>query len=507
LLKKILIFQIKIIPFLLFLLYSTCVFANEQLQVIQGQKQLEDEKERLKEKEIREYPVANNSNLEEELENDNILSDYYKKIIQSSKIKEEISQINNKTKQFLNSKLSQTNFKILTNYDNLDNKRFGRNRLGANLSIINAFKNKETINFSTNINLESLNNFNYRDIIPFETSNYQRKKYNLSSNFEISLPYKDYQFAYRNQKQNYFFYNDRNSQFNAGSSNFHRFSARKLLINNENHKLFTRTSLSLRNANYYNDNILDRSTSFNSTIIGVGISQLITNKLPNFESEIFLKPTFYQGLTIFGAREDNKYYIENLSLNNQLQHNQFSILDFYGNYNLKFNLKNLVKSKNNLKLIYNSTLNSQFANKNLYANDKIGIGGFFSIRGFHSLSISGNSGYFFRNDISVNLQEISSLFAEKLLNQNSGKNYWGKNFDFGLFYDYGEIFKAHRTQKGRLSGAGILLNGKYQDLFSKNLQLNSQITVARANLYSAILQERKKEISPIVIYAKIGLNL
>ncbi|WP_375748933.1 ShlB/FhaC/HecB family hemolysin secretion/activation protein [Vibrio sp. HN007] len=61
------------------------------------------------------------------------------------------------------------------------------------------------------------------------------------------------------------------------------------------------------------------------------------------------------------------------------------------------------------QLSYTSTVFSQWSNDTLYGSQRLSIGGEYSVRGFKDVSISGDEGYYWRNDLTYPLGEVPYL--------------------------------------------------------------------------------------------------
>ena len=161
-----------------------------------------------------------------------------------------------------------------------------------------------------------------------------------------------------------------------------------------------------------------------------------------------------------------------------------------------------LKVRNKINLNYTLTFDSQYSWDTLYGTDQFSIGGEYTVRGFREATISGDNGYYIRNDLRINLQQ---LFPRILLNtkiMNYGRIIKGKNIalsinDFlskiylSIFYDYGYVKDKYsdssdiqyNSQSGHMSGTGIALNyyGRY---------LNWSLTYAKALHSPNYLQSR-----------------
>lgn len=480
---------------LLFFYQIACIkklYANDaQIDVIQNQKQLEttqennEEENNLKqeEDEIKDYK----QNDQEDDKNSGTAKIMLKKI--SQKISNKVNDINNK------SIIKKT--KLALNYDNLDNERFGRNRLSIGINSNNIIGLGENISLSTTTNTSSIDNVHLKSLLPHNINNDKSHQFNINNNLEITIPHNDYQFSYHKQQQNYQFYNQDNSQLNTGTIDNNRFSIRKMAIKLENYKLFLRSSFLARNSNNnINHNQKDFNNSFNSNIASFGISQLITStNHDDFYNELFIKPNYSRGLKILGAREDRKYQ-------NRQNDNQFNLFGIYINYRLRYNLKHIAKFLGNvrteqkpLNIGYNLAINGQLSKNNLYGNDKISIGGFSSVRGVHSNSIAGNSGFFIRNEASFKLSEL-------LLNiKNSHKSTYSGDMNIGPFFDYG--FVNDKSSGGYLSGIGFILNNNIKH---NNRQIRLDLTISKLLINNKDLSSANQRNNNYVAYFNIAID-
>ncbi len=468
------------------------LYGNDaQIDVIQNQKQLETTQENNKEennlKQEEDKIKYYKQNDQENDQNNGTAKIILKKI--SQKISGKINDLNNK------SMLEKT--KLALNFDNLDNERFGRNRLSIGINTNNIIGLGEIISLSTTANTSSIDNIHLKSLLPYNVNSDKSHQFNINNNLEVIIPYNHYQFSYRKQQQNYQFYNQDNSQLNTGTIDNNRFSIRKMAIKLENYKLFLRSSFLVRNSNNnINHNQKDFNNSFNSNIASFGISQLITSaNHDDFYNELFIKPNYSRGLKILGAREDRKYQ-------NRQNDNQFNLFGIYINYRLRYNLKHIAKFLGDVKteqkplnIGYNLAINGQFSKNNLYGNDKISIGGFSSVRGIHSNSIAGNSGFFIRNEASFKLSEL--LLDAK----NSYKSIHSSDINIGPFFDYG--FVNDKSSSGYLSGIGFILNNNIRH---NSKQIRLDITISRLLINNKNLNSTNQKNNNYVGYFNIAID-
>jgi hemolysin activation/secretion protein len=91
---------------------------------------------------------------------------------------------------------------------------------------------------------------------------------------------------------------------------------------------------------------------------------------------------------------------------------------------------------------------------NLPPSEQTSIGGYYTIRGFHDDSLSGDKGGYLRNEFT---------FTPSFISESKG---WKPRLDLVLAYDLGKIWKHNVTDGGTLSGwgYGARLNSKYYSL-------------------------------------------
>ena len=169
-------------------------------------------------------------------------------------------------------------------------------------------------------------------------------------------------------------------------------------------------------------------------------------------ASLFLKPSYSKSLNILDSQTNGG------QLPSDEAHAQFNIFRFYGNFSQKSEI-------GQTPISYNLTFDSQISRQELYGIDQFSVGGVYSVRGFANGSISDDSGYNIKNEISVNL---------------------GRGFALTPFYDYGYVRSKGGHQSGRLAGAGFKVGFSHQ-YFSAN------IIFSRAMAKSQYLQQYYSE--------------
>lgn len=153
---------------------------------------------------------------------------------------------------------------------------------------------------------------------------------------------------------------------------------------------------------------------------------------------------FIKGMKWFDALEDPEY------LPTTSPHAQFEKWSYSINWYKPF----AIKEQN---LIFSTSLSAQHAKDVLYGSEQFSIGGLFSVRGYRNNSISGDSGYYVRND----------LFIPSTLTFES----YNIKIKPSISFDMGKIKNHHEQEGGRLSGGSLGLNIAWNQ-FSLDISAN-----------------------------------
>ncbi len=120
---------------------------------------------------------------------------------------------------------------------------------------------------------------------------------------------------------------------------------------------------------------------------------------------------------------------------------------------------------------FSSQLTGLYAMQPLYGSEQITIGSFYSVRGFNRYSLSGDRGYFVRNELSTSLPKLSFI---------------GITATVFLGFDAGRIEGYKNTESANLSGAaaGIRFAGKH---------LLAELTAAKALSVPAVIERESEQ--------------
>ncbi len=348
-------------------------------------------------------------------------------------------------------------------YDSKGNDISGGYRNTVSLSQDNLFHINDNFNISkTGNNLDSHRKTNRSD--------------SLNGNF--SVPFERHLLSLNYSKSSYFFKsgNDGFSK-SEGHTSTSTAGLNSNIIKSKRFKVNSNFDITRRyNQNFSNDQKIDTSSRKASIA-----SFSIINSVFFDNASLYLKPTYSRSLNILDARKDSK------TIAAEDAHAEFEMFKFYANYSLKFTIPYLENS------IYNLSFDSQLSKQKLYGIDQFSVGGFYTVRGLRNGSISNDSGYNIKNELTLNLHKISdSLFdAEDLGSFSNLINY----FSITPFYDYGFVKSSFGKESGRLSSSGFSIG-------FDNSKFTTSLTCAWVLSKSQYLLDNRKE--NMAIYFDLG---
>ncbi|MDR2413054.1 MAG: ShlB/FhaC/HecB family hemolysin secretion/activation protein [Rickettsiales bacterium] len=175
---------------------------------------------------------------------------------------------------------------------------------------------------------------------------------------------------------------------------------------------------------------------------------------------LIVKPSYQRGLNLFGSRKDPS------DIWPTEPHLQYDMAKLYIYSSMKFDI--------GVPLTWNLTADGQYSFQNLYGTDQLSLGGEYTVRGFRDSTISGDYGFYVRNDFRVPLGNlIPSFITDTRPFQWFGNWSLGSALDrtsIAVFGDYGQVYNAYKimpdpyhSNKGEMAGvgAGLYYSGKY----------------------------------------------
>lgn len=363
----------------------------------------------------------------------------------------------------------ENNVKKLTNlslgFDNAGNQRTGKNRYKIALNQDNLF------GFNDNIFI------NYTKSGDFESGQgFSKSVYAMAS---IPFGYWNFGASYSNSNYLLVSKGQARSVRSSGNSEHLTYFVERVLLRGQKYKISLKTELEKNDTDSY---LEDTYIPINSRENSAG-NIYLTNIFYLKNASIYLQPRYSKGLEILGVKIDDK------NLRKNQPRAQFNSYGLYGQVNVNFNIKKL-----ELPLNYKITFDSTYSEDSLYGNNQFAIGGRYTLRGFQQSVISGDSGYYVKNDLKTSL---SNLLPKKLNNLLTSRT------SFGVFYDYGYVRNKvidEVSDEGYMSGTGFGFN-----YYGKNLTCD--LSYAKGLKSPSFLQnvdKLKKEND--VVYFSMNLN-
>ena len=203
----------------------------------------------------------------------------------------------------------------------------------------------------------------------------------------------------------------------------------RVLSRGQRYKLSASLSINYKKPNNYTK-VLDIKTQNASSSRGVSFFEYALPTTFYFDRGIiFVKPSFVDGANFWGVEKDDGTYP---------QKTQFDAykLYLYSNWNFGY-------------VSYTMAFDGQYTEDEVLSSETVYVGGETSVRGFKD-GVSGDSGFYLRNDLSFNLPYI--LKTESL---------WAKAITPSLFFDYGLVKSNVDDSKVELSGSGMKIALEY----------------------------------------------
>lgn len=330
-------------------------------------------------------------------------------------------------------------------------------------------KKRETVGFSFDNLLQLNDSFSLsRTANSLDQSREERGNKSINSVFSVPLSWYTLTLSYT--QSSYYFWSGSTSRFkSSGRTSTRSATLERVLFRDKKFKLASNIGLvSKYNRSFLGDEKIEVSSKKAST---ASIGLLGTFFFDN--ATLFLKPSYNKSLEILDAQKDSP------DLSSNSVHAQFEILKFYGNYGQKFRI-------NKTPVLYVLSLDSQISKQTLYSVDQFYVGGVYTVRGFGEGSISGDSGYLFKNELTANLGQMILPYtnSDRLLKSAKYLNY----FSLTPFYDYGYVRAKGGQESGRLSGTGIKLGFNHKNL---NAALSFSWALSKSHLLDSDYKENR----------------
>ena len=310
---------------------------------------------------------------------------------------------------------SPTSYSVYT--DNLGSKSTGEYRLGLSLVEDNLFGINDQLNLGYTNSLTSELN----------------EKYSRALSLGYSIPFGYWTFtnnASFSEYQTYMKLPVSGERLYSFGDNFSEsFIVDKILSRGQRYKLSLSASMNYKKPNNYTK-VLDIKTKNDSSSREVAFFEYALPMTFYFDRGIiFVKPSFVDGANFWGVEKDNGTYPQ------KAQFDAYKLY-LYSNWNIGY-------------VNFTTTIDGQYTDDEVLSSETVYIGGETSVRGFRD-GVSGDSGFYVRNDFSFNLSQMLKT-----------ENIWAKSITPSLFFDYGLVKSNVDDSKNELSGAGTKLSFSY----------------------------------------------
>lgn len=313
-----------------------------------------------------------------------------------------------------NEQESPTSYSVYT--DNLGSKPTGEYRLGLGVVEDNLFGINDQLNLNYTNSLSG-----YED------------KYSRAFMLGFSVPLGYWTFTNNASYSEYKTYMklpvSGEKLYSYGDNFSESFIVDRLLSRGQRYKLSASLSINYKKPNNYTK-VLDIKTQNASSSRGVSFFEYALPTTFYFDRGIiFAKPSFVDGANFWGVEKDDGTYPQ------KAQFDAYKLY-LYSNWNIGY-------------VNFTTTIDGQYSKDELLSSETFYIGGETSVRGFKD-GVSGDSGFYVRNDLSFNLSQI---FGTESL--------WAKAITPSLFFDYGLVKSNSDDSKNELSGAGMKIALEY----------------------------------------------
>ena len=203
----------------------------------------------------------------------------------------------------------------------------------------------------------------------------------------------------------------------------------RILSRGQRYKVSLSVGVNYKSPNNYTK-VLDIKTKNDSSSRNVSYLEYALPMTIYFNRGIvFAKPSFVDGANFWGVEKDDGTYPQ------KAQFDAYKLY-LYSNWNLGY-------------VNFTTTIDGQYTDDEVLSSETVYIGGETSVRGFKD-GVSGDSGFYVRNDFSFNLSQMLET-----------ENIWAKSITPSLFFDYGWVKSNSDDSKNELSGAGTKLSFSY----------------------------------------------
>ena len=416
------------------------------------------------------------------------------------------------------------------NYNNGGSLSTGENVINLSLSQDNLLAINDNIYVSYTENSDSLFNTDRKDnntdygqshnykALDFFCNDDEKKKFSKSVYAAFSFPFGYWSL---NSGFNYSTYKTfTQGQYNVfhvtGQTVSQTYSIDRVIWKSGGYKLNLGSALEIKDSESYIRDVKSETGSSRRS----NMSAYLNNTLYTRFGALIIKPSYHKGVAWFGAKTDSDVYGD-LPIQNSDPRLQYDLLKLYVYFSAQFNIplpsKNKeTQTKSAIAASYNLTIDSQYGFNSLYGNEQFSAGGQYTVRGFKNSVISGDSGFYIRNDFRVNILQLlpnaltgkESMKRKRTILFGDSINQALSKTHFALFYDFGYTANKYETDYDKqYDGARASMSGTGLSVSYFGRYINMSLTYSKALHSPKYLQERDGiEKEEETLYWKIGAS-
>lgn len=355
-------------------------------------------------------------------------------------------------------------------YDNSGNEFTGVRKTGLNFAYDNLLSLNDNIHLSLSQNLDDDNK--EKDLKSFSAA--------------ISVPYREYTLSYSFFRSDYLgtIENLNSKSKLTGYSTQQSTTIDRLLLAKGNHRLMAHLNLTTKKSASYVEYDKQENSQRKLTIANFALS--LSSYFDNGVT-LYVKPSISKGLKILNAKQDE------IGSNADIPRSQYQAFKLYVSIS-----KNMVIPKLQIPVVISSEMSGQVSQHVLFGSEQFSVGGYYSVRGSRENYVTGDHGYYLRNQARFNLAQVAMAFVQK--DDNVKWLTHLSKMTFEPFYDYGQTQNSAFQGHGKMGALGFKTSYR-----SKNITASLTHGWIVQNSVAARLSSPTRENKMIFFELKCGI--
>ncbi|MDR1941824.1 MAG: hypothetical protein LBQ47_05820, partial [Endomicrobium sp.] len=300
---------------------------------------------------------------------------------------------------------------LSASYNNGGSKSTGEQVINLSLNQDNLFSFNDNIYISYTENADSLFNLdrkesgvsygqshNYKDFDFFNNDD-GKKRFSKALYGALSLPLGYWNF---NLALNYSSYKStaegQNTIFHiTGKTLIQTYSIERTILKKRAYKVNVGGAAEVNDTESYLRDVKSETGSARKSSLSLYLNNTLYTKFGTF----MIKPSYQKGLNWFGAKSDSSVYPDG-RMSDSDPKLQYDLLKMYLYFGTQFRVPFLASVKK-APIYYTLTMDGQYSFDSLYGSQQFSAGGQYTVRGFKESVISGDNGFYARNDLKISV--------------------------------------------------------------------------------------------------------